>query len=699
MSHPNIVAAYEVNQEGDTHYFAMEFVEGIDLARLVRQSGPLSIPQACDYIRQAALGLQHAHEKGLVHRDIKPGNLIVGRSDAGGPPAVKVLDFGLARFEQSSDRATRLTKFGNVLGTLDYISPEQAGDAREVDIRSDIFSLGCSLFFLLTGKPAFPGTDAMERMLARVLSDALSVRKARPDVPIELEQVLAKMMARDRGDRYANPAEVAAALEPWARLTTAVQRKVARDSDLPGRVLGKVAPAPETRFDECRARKLNKHGVRLTVNGKILLSCVLLLVIVAASVGFLLLKRGDLAVEPRAQVTDGLVPKQSSNPKNLPEPDEARPIAAAKSPVPLAQWTFEKDAKDVKGNLHGILHGSAKIENGRLHLDGGGALKTAHLHVDVRARTLEIWLIITNLGQTNTNVFQIGGTGPWDGIVYAQRQERKWFPGSDYDSRSQDLNGPDENAMPTELIHLALVYSPNGSIALFRNGKVYGSRYLPKGIGSTLQVFRKGQSFITLGDRFVGQIEEASLYDRALSEVEIVRLAKRVPKDEPQASPKSIKVNRISLSCLRPTKAAPASLKRVPYYVAHANGLGVLDKNLNHNSIFFLETGLANPTYISLRATNPNLPDHYIFHGDFRLHLTIASSLWTPAQLRGFHENATFKMVPGLANPKQVSLESMNYPGFFVHARENLELFIDRNNKSASFFENATFELIRHPPD
>src|SRR5260370_13431575 len=183
LSHPNIVTAYEVNQEGKTHYFTMEFMEGIDLAKLVRQSGPLPIPQACDYIRQAALGLQHAHEKGMVHRDIKPGNLIVGRSSAGGPPLVKILDFGLARFETHDEKTTRLTKIGHVLGTVDYLSPEQAADARDVDIRSDVFSLGCSLFYLLTGKAPYTGADTVARMLARLLEHAPSVRTVRPEPP------------------------------------------------------------------------------------------------------------------------------------------------------------------------------------------------------------------------------------------------------------------------------------------------------------------------------------------------------------------------------------------------------------------------------------------------------------------------------------------------------------------------------------
>ena len=168
LSHPNIVIAFEVNQVGQTPFLAMEYVEGIDLAKLVQQSGPLPIPQACDYIRQAAGGLQHAHEKGLVHRDIKPGNLIVTRPNPDKPPIIKILDFGLARFESESDHTTRLTQLGKVMGTVDYIAPEQAQNARTADIRADIYSLGCTLFYLLTGKPPFEGEDAVEKIRARV---------------------------------------------------------------------------------------------------------------------------------------------------------------------------------------------------------------------------------------------------------------------------------------------------------------------------------------------------------------------------------------------------------------------------------------------------------------------------------------------------------------------------------------------------
>jgi eukaryotic-like serine/threonine-protein kinase len=214
LSHPNIVTAFEVGRAGETHYLAMEYVDGIDLARLVQQSGPLPIPQACEYVRQAALGLQHAHERGLVHRDIKPGNLMVARPNPDGPPVIKILDFGLARFEREGSQAGRLTQLGWVVGTVDYIAPEQAGDARGADIRADIYGLGCSLFYLLTGDPPFPGDDVVEKIRARVQRDAPSVRRGRPEVSPALEQVLARMMARGPADRFQTPGEVAKALEP-----------------------------------------------------------------------------------------------------------------------------------------------------------------------------------------------------------------------------------------------------------------------------------------------------------------------------------------------------------------------------------------------------------------------------------------------------------------------------------------------------
>jgi WD40 repeat protein/serine/threonine protein kinase len=215
LEHPNIARPIETGMAGDSPYLAMEFVPGTDLAELVNEQGPLSPGQACECARQAALALQHAHERGLVHRDIKPSNLRV-TSGGTGPALVKVLDFGLARLHSEADHDGRLTQMGTLVGTVDYVAPEQAMDPRVADTRADIYSLGCTLFYLLTGKPPFPGVDKVARLSARVLGPPPSVRDMRPDIPADLAAILLRMMAREPEKRYQEPAEVAALLAPFA---------------------------------------------------------------------------------------------------------------------------------------------------------------------------------------------------------------------------------------------------------------------------------------------------------------------------------------------------------------------------------------------------------------------------------------------------------------------------------------------------
>jgi serine/threonine protein kinase len=216
LSHPNIVAAHDAGQVGGVCYLAMEHVRGIDLARLVREHGPLPLPMACDLARQAALALQHAHDQELIHRDVKPSNVMVVRSPDH-PPLAKVLDFGLARMLMEAEGAGRLTQVGGVVGTVDYIAPEQAADARRADARSDVFSLGATLFYLLTGKPPFAGKDILERITARVVGTAPRVSTLRQGVPPVLDAVIARLMARDPAHRFGRAAEAAAALEPFCR--------------------------------------------------------------------------------------------------------------------------------------------------------------------------------------------------------------------------------------------------------------------------------------------------------------------------------------------------------------------------------------------------------------------------------------------------------------------------------------------------
>jgi Protein kinase domain/Putative zinc-finger len=209
LSHPNIVTTYDAEDAGETHFLVMEYIEGTDLGRLIQESGPLPVDRACDYVRQAALGLQYAFEQGMVHRDLKPQNLML--TDDG---CVKILDFGLARFAGEAALAG-LTTSGMVLGTVDYIAPEQADDAHEADIRSDIYSLGCTLYYLLAGRPPFPKGTPPQKLMAHVNKTPQPLTTLRGDMPEGLMSVLERMMAKNPSRRYQTPAEVAAALAPF----------------------------------------------------------------------------------------------------------------------------------------------------------------------------------------------------------------------------------------------------------------------------------------------------------------------------------------------------------------------------------------------------------------------------------------------------------------------------------------------------
>jgi tRNA A-37 threonylcarbamoyl transferase component Bud32 len=235
LSHPNIVTAYDAEEAGGTHFLVMEFVEGTNLAREVAGRGPLPVGAACDFTRQAALGLQHAFERGMVHRDIKPQNLILTPQGQ-----VKVLDFGLARFawesiepqppqaEQKPDRdaaaAERslescgggLTADGLVIGSADFIAPEQVANSREADIRADIYSLGCTLYFLLMGEPPFPRGSIREKLNAHAAQMPRPLDERRPDVPGQIVAVIDRMIAKDPRKRYASPQQVADALAVFA---------------------------------------------------------------------------------------------------------------------------------------------------------------------------------------------------------------------------------------------------------------------------------------------------------------------------------------------------------------------------------------------------------------------------------------------------------------------------------------------------
>ncbi len=241
MRHPNIVQVYDSDHGGDLHYLVMEFVDGVTLERLVELQGPLAPERACDFMRQAALGLQHAHEMALVHRDVKPSNLMVtpvpGQSSPRAPRGentpqaergvhgrghqIKILDLGVARLHQlagqTPESLSTLTQGGSVIGTADYVAPEQLENPHAADIRADLYSLGCTFYFLLTGRVPFPGGTLISKLDKHRWESPTSIHQLRDDVPGALVTLVQRLMAKRPEDRFRNPAEVARGLEQLAR--------------------------------------------------------------------------------------------------------------------------------------------------------------------------------------------------------------------------------------------------------------------------------------------------------------------------------------------------------------------------------------------------------------------------------------------------------------------------------------------------
>jgi serine/threonine-protein kinase len=233
LVHPNVVAAFDAGEVHGHFFLVLEFVDGPNLDQLVRKLGPLPVNVACDYIKQTANGLQAAHALGMVHRDIKPANLLVQRLDPGyadsagsqehSPGLIKISDFGLARLHAPSAGATVVdpgsticTTRNSVMGTPDFLSPEQARDLHETDIRSDLYSLGCTLYYLLTGQVPYPGGSALEKLIRHNAEQPAPLENFRSDVSAQVIDIVQRLMHKDPKERYQTPRELADALEPFA---------------------------------------------------------------------------------------------------------------------------------------------------------------------------------------------------------------------------------------------------------------------------------------------------------------------------------------------------------------------------------------------------------------------------------------------------------------------------------------------------
>jgi tRNA A-37 threonylcarbamoyl transferase component Bud32 len=316
LDDPNIVRAYDIDNDGNTHYIVMEYVEGQDLHQLVRDKGPLQYEKAADYIAQVARGLAHAHDMGLVHRDIKPANCLLDKHDT-----VKLLDMGLARLVDDEASLT-LDNNENVLGTADYLAPEQALNSHKADARADIYSLGCTLYFLLTGHPPFPDGTISERLFKHQVEQAPSVFKDRPDAPSVLVNICNRMMAKKVEERYQTAGDVAARLAEWLgdrgiEVGESGKKSAAGSGGIGSDVFRRFAASMQKPVGEAQ-RAGRSNGAR----------------------------RAGAAVAPAPEEDIGLAPLEEEAPKKEPPPTPA-PTAAETAPT-VVETTKIPDVAPVK---------------------------------------------------------------------------------------------------------------------------------------------------------------------------------------------------------------------------------------------------------------------------------------------------------------------------------------------------------------
>src|SRR5215212_6995243 len=219
LDHPNVIPVYEAGEDGDRLFIAMRFVEGTDLGRMLHAEGAIEPRLAAELVAQAASALDAAHARSLVHRDVKPGNLLIAGARSA-RPHVYLTDFGLARYDSST---TALTTTGDWMGTPDYAAPEQI-DGAELDARTDVYALGCVLFEALTGTPPFGDRARMAKAAAHLHEPPPTLRSRRPDVPLAFEPVVARALAKRPEDRYPSAGELGAAALAAAKATPGTRR-------------------------------------------------------------------------------------------------------------------------------------------------------------------------------------------------------------------------------------------------------------------------------------------------------------------------------------------------------------------------------------------------------------------------------------------------------------------------------------------
>ncbi|MDP1560823.1 MAG: protein kinase [Pirellulaceae bacterium] len=286
LNHPNIVRTFDIDQQGDQHYMVMEFIDGEDLSSLVKRVGPLPINDAVNYLRQSAAALQHAHQAGLIHRDVKPGNLLLNKQGQ-----IKLLDLGLAKF---TDQLSNLTVIHNetLMGTADFLSPEQALHSHLVDLRADIYSLGGTFYFFVAGHPPFPDGTVAQRLVRHQSVEPPTLASLRPDCPTFLSQLCEWMMRKKAEDRCRDCGEILDYLEKWQRdpnialpLLQARPPEMAKSIDVASAANSTVGVAPVAAKPNKPAKPAKPPTRRPSNSGGYWLLIALIIVLVGAVAG------------------------------------------------------------------------------------------------------------------------------------------------------------------------------------------------------------------------------------------------------------------------------------------------------------------------------------------------------------------------------------------------------------------------------
>lgn len=529
LNHPNIIAAHDAGDVDGMHFLVMEIVDGDDFSAICRRRGPLRVPDACEVIRQAAEGLQHASDHGLVHRDIKPSNLMLNADGR-----VKILDMGLALLENPLGGEDGLTSTGQMMGTVDYMAPEQVTDSHSVDIRADIYSLGCTLYRLLSDAAPFDAvTGAFNKATAHVTSPVPPLTDRRSDVPRELLDILDRMLAKSPDKRFQKPADLAAALEPFARghdlaglLAESLQHEqTTTGSESP--TLSVASGITETKNSQPSPIAEVARTFGQPRSKRLLIVGVIGLVASLSAIALL------IAPPSTRETVDEPILTAPADPS--PELPGNQTIDLASGLV--GHWNFEEGkgtwVADVSGqNKHGTLENtddsiwsregppSPHAAKASLILDGVNdhfTVPSATMLNGSEGMTVSIWLkphtprVFVELGSATRNAFGLLA----DGRFYVSTEE----------NRRIDVV-PDLSLPTGQWHHLAGRYDGQ-LMTVFRNGQPVASEKHSGHIvqGNESQIVYRFGGLPTTNRFFKGSIADIRIYDRALTDYEIAVLA------------------------------------------------------------------------------------------------------------------------------------------------------------------------------